>query len=76
MEECVPINVGCLHASSQLLAVIKFADLYDDVGDIVEVVAGGGGMRQPGSNTLEVEVINRPSEAEVYSWVVIVRMSA
>ena len=65
VEECVPINVGFLHASSQLLAVIKVTEVYDDVGDKVNVVAGGGGVRQSRINTPEVVAINIPLGAEI-----------
>ena len=65
VEECVPINVGCLHASSQL--VVEGPDVYDDVGDIANVVAGGGGVRQWRSNRPEFEGSNLPHEGEVCS---------
>ena len=67
VEECVPINVGCLHAFSQIVVAIKVQEVYDDVGDIANVVAGGGGVRQSRSNTSKCEAINLPREAEVCS---------
>ena len=67
VEECVPINAGFLHATSQLMMVINKLEVYDDVGDIANVVAGGGGVQQWRSNTCKVEVINLPFEAEVCS---------
>ena len=45
VEECVPINVGLLDVSSQLAVAIKNPELYDNVGDIANVVAGGWGVR-------------------------------
>ena len=45
VEECVPINVGCLHAFSQIVVAIKVQEVYDDVGDIANIVAGGWGVR-------------------------------
>ena len=67
VEECVPINVGYLHVSSQIVVAIncKVIEVYDDVGDNATVV--GGGVRQLRSNTHDVDVINRPLEAEVCS---------
>ena len=62
VEECVPINVGFLHVSSQHAVVIKALEVCVDVGDIANVVAGGGGVRQSRSNTLESEVMTRPVE--------------
>ena len=67
VEECVPINIGCLHVSSQLVVVTKALELYNDVGDIANIVAGGGGVRQSRSNTSEFEVMYRPLEGEVCS---------
>ena len=62
VEVCVPINAGFLHATSQLMMVINKLEVYDDVGNIANVVAGGGGVRQSRSNTLESEVMTRPVE--------------
>ena len=62
MEECVPIDIGYLHISSQLMAVVEVTEVYDDVGNIANVVAGSGGVRQSRSNTLESEVMTRPVE--------------
>ena len=70
VEECVPIYVGCLHVSSQLAVAIKVIEVYDDVGDIAKVVAGGmrgRGVRQLRGNTPEVQSINLPMKAEVCS---------
>ena len=67
MEECIPINVGCLRVPSQRAVVTKVPEVYVDVGDIANVVAGGGGVRQSRSDTPECEVINPPQEAEVCS---------
>ena len=67
VEECVPIHVGCLHVSSQLVVVTKVPEVYDDVGDNANAVAGGGGVRQSRGNTPEYEVTNLPLEAEVCS---------
>ena len=66
-KKCVPIDGGFLHASSQLVVVSKEPEVYDDVGDIANIVAGGGGMRQSRSHTPEYEGIDLPLEAEVYS---------
>ena len=44
-KKCVPINGGFLHASSQLVVVSKELEVYDDVGDIANIVAGGWGVR-------------------------------
>ena len=67
VEECVPINDGYLHVSSQFAVVFKAPGVYVNVGDIANVVAGGGGVRQSRSNTTKCEVINPPREAEVCS---------
>ena len=68
VEKCVPVNVGCLHASSQFLAVtqLEVPEIYDDAGDTANV-AGGGDVWQSRSNTPEYEVTNLPLEAEVCS---------
>ena len=44
------------------MMVINKLEVYDDVGNIANVVAGGGGVRQSRSNTLESEVMTRPVE--------------
>ena len=67
VEECVPINVGCLHMSSQFVVIMKKIKVYDDVGDNTNIVAVGGRVRQWRSNTSKCEAINLPSEAEVCS---------
>ena len=45
-KKCVPINGGFLHASSQLVVIVSTEmEVYDDVGDIANIVAGGWGVR-------------------------------
>ena len=46
VEECVPINFGCLHASSQIMVAMKVQEVYDNERDNANVVAGDGGVRQ------------------------------
>ena len=46
---------------------MKEPEVYEDVGDIANVVAGGGCVRQWGSNSPEFEAINLPHEGEVCS---------
>ena len=51
--------------SSQLVVVIKEMEVYDDVGDIANVV--GGGVRQSRSDAAESKAMNYPIEAEICS---------
>ena len=46
VEECDPINFGCLHASSQIMVAMKVQEVYDNGRDNANVVAGDGGVRQ------------------------------
>ena len=67
VEEGIPTNVGCLRVPSQRAVVTKVPEVYEDVGEIANVVAGGGIMQQPRSHTPEYKGIKPPLEAEVCS---------
>ena len=53
VEECVPINIGFLHAAPQSHGVLKQAQGYDDVGGIADV---GGSVCHLRSNAPKLEV--------------------
>ena len=56
--------------------VFQAPEVYEDVGDIANVVAVGGRVQQSRSNTNESEATNYPLEEEICSLVVILPMSA
>lgn len=48
-----------------MVVVIVKVEVYDDVGDNANIIAGGGGVRQSRSHKPEYEEIKPPLEAEV-----------